>query len=506
MATSSQEWRLPLPALASTERLAADLAAFLKLGECLALSGEIGTGKTTLARAIIRQLAGNAELDVPSPSFSLVQTYAFDQSGIVHADLYRLKDHAEIDELGLEELAEGQILIIEWPERMGAKLPADRINVRFELGLDRGKERREAVLSAHGRCVQRFIGWKAIGSFLHHSGFGDYARVHIQGDAGARRYERLVGKNDSAILMIAPPRTDNKPIRAGKSYLQLAHLSETVHAFSAVAKALRGHGFVAPKILAEDLDGGLLVAEDLGDISIADNGVPVPERYIATAEALADLHGIDWPAEAPVEDNRVHALPSYDLEAYLIEAELLLDWYIPADRRGSFTGASRARFVAAWTETLAEVLAGDRTWTLRDVHSPNVLWQPHAKGRDRIGFIDIQDTLIGHPAYDLASLAQDARLEVPQELEVRIIAAYCRKRGFDEAARTAFLRAYVILASQRATKILGIFARLDERDGKPHYRRHIPRIEAVLKRNLAHPAMASVQAWMKDALPAVFAS
>ncbi len=201
---------------------------------------------------------------------------------------------------------------------------------------------------------------------------------------------------------------------------------------------------------------------------------------------------------------RTHKLPPYDLEAYLIEAELMLDWYIPPGRRSSFTGASRARFIGAWTQTLMDVLRGEKTWTLRDFHSPNVLWQAEHEGRDRIGLIDIQDTLIGHPAYDLASLGQDARLDVPPELEVKLIAAYCRRRGFDERARNAFLRAYVVLASQRATKILGIFARLDERDGKPQYRRHLPRIEANLRRNLAHPAMKPVNDWMRNALPGFF--
>jgi N-acetylmuramate 1-kinase len=504
MMQHSATWTVPLSDAAATERLAGRIARFLAAGDCLALSGEIGTGKTTLARALIRFVAQDAALDVPSPSFSLVQSYDLPRLCITHADLYRLEDASEDEELGLADAVDNGLLILEWPDRLGGRLPDDRLDVRLELAVRDGHEERIAHLAAHGSVIPRFGDWKTIAAFLLHAGFDDAERLHLQGDAGARRYERLIGARGSAILMIAPPRTDTKPVRTGRSYLQIAHLSETVHAFSAIAKALRAQGFRAPYIFAEDLDQGLLITEDLGDVLIVDDAGPVAGRYIATAELLADLHAQDWPAETPVDETRSHKLLPYDLEAYLIEAELMLDWYIPVTRRNSFTGAARARFVAAWTETLAMVLRGEKTWTLRDVHSPNVLWQAEAEGRDRIGLIDIQDTLIGHPAYDLASLAQDARVDVPVALEVKILAAYCRRRGFDERARNAFLRAYVILAAQRATKLLGIFARLDERDGKPQYRRHLPRIERNLTRNLAHPALAPVERWMRDALPGFF--
>jgi N-acetylmuramate 1-kinase len=497
-------WIFPLETPEATERLARRLAGFLRAGDCLALSGEIGSGKTTLARALIRALADDADLEAPSPSFSLVQHYDLPALPVVHADLYRIAEPSELEELGLAEAGENALTIVEWPEKMGSLLPPARLTVKLDWRMNAGREERLATLGAHGSMAQRFESWRKIASFLMEAGFEESERIPIQSDASGRRYERLAGPRGSAILMIAPPRIDNKPIRTGRSYLQLAHLSETVHAFSAIAKALRAKGFHSPAIFAEDLDEGLLTTEDLGDETIAPGGAPLIERYIATAEVLADLHAQDWPEETPVDDTRMHRLLAYDHEAYLIEVEQMLDWYIPATRRNSFTGAARARFIAAWTETLAEVVGGEKTWTLRDVHSPNVLWQGEAEGRDRVGLIDIQDTLIGHPAYDLASLGQDARLDLPEGLEVKLIAAYCRRRVFDERARQAFLRAYVILASQRATKVLGIFARLDERDGKPHYRRNIPRVEANLRRNLTHPAMAPVKAWMEDYLPAFF--
>ncbi len=173
---------------------------------------------------------GDAELEVPSPSFSLVQAYSGAAFGVTHADLYRLSDAAEAEELGLSDALDGGILILEWPERLGGALPANRLELTLALD-GAGGDGRFVEMAAHGAMAARFAEWKLINAFLMEAGFGDAERIHIQGDAGARRYERLIGSQGSAILMIAPPRTDNKPVRAGRSYLQIAHLSETVHAF-----------------------------------------------------------------------------------------------------------------------------------------------------------------------------------------------------------------------------------------------------------------------------------
>ena len=110
---------------------------------------------------------------------------------------------------------------------------------------------------------------------------------------------------------------------------------------------------------------------------------------------------------------------------------------------------------------------------------------------------------MGHPAYDVASLLQDARVTVPDDLELRLLSHYARQRRGADAAfdMSAFARAYAILGAQRATKILGIFARLDRRDGKPQYLAHIPRVEHYLRKNLAHPALADLSHWYQANLP-----
>jgi aminoglycoside/choline kinase family phosphotransferase len=167
------------------------------------------------------------------------------------------------------------------------------------------------------------------------------------------------------------------------------------------------------------------------------------------------------------------------------------------------SGSVRAEFVNLWSETLMEVVAAPPTWTLRDYHSPNLIWLPEREGLARVGLIDFQDAVLGHPAYDVASLLQDARVTVPAELELKLLGLYARERKAGDPAfdTTAFARAYAIMGAQRNTKILGIFARLDKRDGKPQYLPHLPRIEAYLARSLAHPALARLKGWYGAVLP-----
>ena len=137
-----------------------------------------------------------------------------------------------------------------------------------------------------------------------------------------------------------------------------------------------------------------------------------------------------------------HPIPPYDLEALLIEVELLLDWYVPHIIGTQLSGSARAEFVNLWTETLGEVLAAPATWTLRDYHSPNLIWLPEREGLQRVGMIDFQDAVLGAPAYDVASLLQDARVTVPPELELKLIGLYARERkGADPAFEvSAFAR------------------------------------------------------------------
>jgi N-acetylmuramate 1-kinase len=186
----------------------------------------------------------------------------------------------------------------------------------------------------------------------------------------------------------------------------------------------------------------------------------------------------------------------------LIEVELLLDWYLP-QAKAPASDERRAAFISLWREALAPALDGPATWVLRDYHSPNLLWLKERQDIGRIGVLDFQDAVIGPPAYDVASLLQDARVDVPETLEMGLLSRYVRaRRGDDRRFDPArFAQLYATLAAQRASKILGIFARLDRRDGKPQYLRHIPRIWRYLQRSLAHPALSALNAWYSANVP-----
>jgi hypothetical protein len=320
----------------------------------------------------------------------------------------------------------------------------------------------------------------------------------MQGDASTRIFERLKLDDRTAILMNAPRRPDGPPVRAGRPYSAIARLAEDVVPYVAIASALRARSISAPAIIDADLDRGLIIMEDLGDerVVAGERGAPIEARYAAAVDVLAALHGQDLPDVLQVAPHLDYALPRYDMEAFLIEAELLLDWYLPAVGAAAST-PMRETFLALWRDALTPAIQAPPTWVLRDYHSPNLLWLPDREGVAQIGVLDFQDALLGPAAYDVASLLQDARVDVAESLEVALLGRYARARRaqdghFDVAV---FTQLYATLAAQRATKILGIFSRLDRRDGKPQYLRHIPRLWAYLQRSLVHPALAPLRAW-----------
>jgi hypothetical protein len=503
--TAAQEatWVIDLPDLGSTERFAREIAERLGPNDLVTLTGDLGSGKTTFARALIRALKADPQLEVPSPTFTLLQVYDGGRFPIVHCDLYRINQPAELHELGWSEVGEGALVLVEWADRAGDALQADRIDIGMILEPEEGPEHRVAVITGYGTWAQRVAIMKAVDNLLSQAGWRDARRVHMQGDASTRAYERLTKGEDTAVLMISPPRPDGPPVRYGRSYSSIARLAEDVKPFVAMAEGLRERGFSAPGILARDLKTGLLLIEDFGDATVLVDGVPDAGRYVAAAEALAALHALELPDRLPVTPEIEHRIPAYDLDALLIEVELALDWYLPYRGKSGLSASARGGFVNVWKAALADILAGPKTWVLRDYHSPNLMWLPEREGIRRIGLIDFQDAVIGHPAYDVASLAQDARVDIDQALELRILGAYARARrqtdsGFD---MSAFARDYAVMGAQRATKILGIFARLKQRDGKDGYIRHLPRIERNLKTCLEHPGLAAIRHWCAEHVP-----
>jgi len=487
----------------ATERFAADIAAALEPGDLVTLSGDLGAGKTTFARALIRYLAGDATIEVPSPTFTLLQSYELPRFALVHADFYRLSGAAELAELGFEDLPEGAVVLVEWPDRAAGLLPPDRLDITFRLTPQLGAEVRDARVVGYGAFAARAERIPQLRAFLDESGFGEARRRRMVGDASTRIFERLELGDRTTVLMNAPRRPDGPPVRDGKPYSAIAHLAEDVVPYVALAAGLRERNLSAPAVLHADLDRGLLVMEDLGDERIVggDPPAPIEARYEAAVDLLVSLHRRKLPETVPAGPQLSYRLPRYDMEAFLIEAELLLDWYL-ISAGAAVAEPVRKEFIALWRQALEPAIDAPATWVLRDYHSPNLLWLPQREDVARIGLLDFQDALLGPAAYDVASLLQDARVDVPESLEVTLLSRYVRARledkRFDAAA---FTRLYATLAAQRATKILGIFARLDRRDGKPQYLRHMPRLLTYLWRSLAHPALAPLKAWYAANLP-----
>tara|TARA_R110002020_G_scaffold156117_15_gene337822 strand:+ start:18408 stop:19916 length:1509 start_codon:yes stop_codon:yes gene_type:complete len=489
--------RIELADPVATALFAEDVALALKQGDCLCLSGELGAGKSTFARALIRAIADDPELDVPSPTFTLMQCYQL-RLPVAHLDLYRIGSPDELDELGLDDaLAEGAALI-EWPEKALERLPEDRIMMRFD-GLG---DSRTVTIAAPTAFRARLERSRAARAFLLQAGLGMAARRYLQGDASSRSYEtiRLSGR-DTVILMNAPHQPDGPPIRDGLPYSRIAHLAEDVVAFVAIANWLRAEGLAAPEILAEDLDQGFLLVEHLGAGNFLDDeGRPDPDHYRVAIDCLALLHSKDPPRTLSVS-GRQHSVPAYDHRAMQIEVELLTDWYLPWRRGGPVPDSERESYLDVWRTLFARLDNAETSIVLRDYHSPNLIWREDRSGLDRLGIIDFQDAMIGPSAYDVASLCQDARVTIPQVLADDLLDHYVQTRSrhnpeFDEEM---FREAYAIMAAQRAAKILGIFVRLKQRDGKSGYLVHLPRIEAYIAASLAHPVLQPLRFWFAKA-------
>ncbi|BAV49492.1 bifunctional tRNA (adenosine(37)-N6)-threonylcarbamoyltransferase complex ATPase subunit type 1 TsaE/phosphotransferase [Mesorhizobium sp. 113-1-2] len=474
-----------------TARLGEDLALALRAGDVLALKGDLGAGKSTLARALIRALADDAGLDVPSPTFTLVQSYDT-RIPVHHFDLYRLSSAAELDELGFDEALTQGAALVEWPERAEGYLPKTTLLIE----LVQHGEGRLARLSGQGPAFDRAARSVAMRDFLETAGWGEARRRHFIGDASARSYEivTLAGQ-EQRVLMNSPRLVLGPPVRDGKPYAVIAHTAQSVSAFVAIDRALKAGGVSVPQIHAEDQDQGFLLLEHLGSEGfLGKDGEPVAERYAAAAELLAMMHGKTWPRRLQAGPGSFHEVPPFDRDAMMIEADLLVDWYVPAISGGPASDDLRTGYARGWNALFDRLQGSEYTLMLRDFHSPNIIWRGDRAGHDRLGIVDFQDALIGPSAYDVASLAMDARVTLSPEIEKQTLDAYVAARhaagAFDEAS---FLEAYAIMAAQRNSKILGIFVRLEKRDGKPYYLKHLPRIRDYLRRALSHPALASLR-------------
>jgi tRNA threonylcarbamoyl adenosine modification protein YjeE len=488
----------------ATANLMADLALLIGPGDVITLSGDLGAGKTAAARALIRYLASDDSVEVPSPTFTLAQSYDLPAFPLVHADLYRINDAAELEEIGLSPLPEGAVALIEWPERAPSAFPHDRIDIAFNHRPALGSTARAAEISGYGKGAAQVARLKALRQFLADAGFADAKRQRMPGDASIRSYARLIRDDGVVILMNSPRRPDGPATYDGNSYSAAVHLAEDVKPFVAIDNGLRARGLSAPSIHHADLDAGFLITEDFGSEGFIEGDPPRPiaERYEAAVDVLVALHREPLPEVLPLAPQITYAIPTFDIDAMLVEIGLMLEWYLP-DRGAEPANEMRVEFVTAWRDLLGKAAAMPKTWVMRDFHSPNLIWLGERSGISKVGIIDFQDAVLGPAAYDLVSLLQDARIDVPEQLELALLTRYIKARhaaddSFDPAG---FAEIYAIMSAQRNTRLLGTFARLNRRDGKPQYLRHQPRIWTYLSRSLAHPVLSGLREWYSANVP-----
>lgn len=316
-------------------------------------------------------------------------------------------------------------------------------------------------------------------SFLTTHGWGEAAVDSLPSDASFRQYHRLSdAERGGALLMDAPPD------------------KEDIHAYVTIARHLVSLGLSAPQILALDEGQGFAVIEDFGEATytrLLNAGAEPLELYELAVDVLAHLHGHSDAA-------RVEA-PAYSFDRLLDEAALLVDWYLPAMTGEATAPDVRQSYLDAWRTVFASAPVEMDTLVLRDYHVDNLMLLEGREGAARAGLLDFQDAVIGHPAYDLVSLLEDARRDVSDEMVQSMQDRY--RHALPELAQSTLGPWYGILGAQRHAKVAGIFVRLCVRDGKDVYLPHIPRVMRLLARNLALPQLAPVTGWFETHLPDV---
>jgi aminoglycoside/choline kinase family phosphotransferase len=317
-----------------------------------------------------------------------------------------------------------------------------------------------------------------ISRFLDAAGWTGAEVRPLAFDASFRRYHRVRCNGSGAVLMDAPP---------GR---------EDVRPFVRVARHLRELGLSAPAILAAEEADGLLLLEDLGDDTftrLLARGADEAALYRLAVDVLIHLHRLPTPVVLPA------GLLAYDAQRLLDEALLLTDWFLPAVTGRPVEDGVREAYRQAWSDALTETLAQPATLVLRDFHVDNLMRLAQRPGLQACGLLDFQDAVAGPAGYDLMSLLEDARRDVAPAVRNEMLARY--QTGVAAGDPAVFTRSFAVLAAQRHAKVIGIFTRLDRRDGKPAYLVHIPRVWRMLDAALCDPALAPVTRWFDRHVP-----
>lgn len=348
----------------------------------------------------------------------------------------------------------------------------------------------------------------AMNDFLRGAGWGAAELRALPADASTRRYIRLVMNGRTAMLMDQPQAAEaptagenaSAAERKALGYNAVARLAGADCArFVAAAKYLREAGLAAPEVEAGDIKNGFLILEDLGDDLYADvlaADADAPTLYGAAIDALAALHDSAAPSHLAPDK----PLYPYDDVALLAETDLLTEWFLPEALQRPLRDDERDEHRALWVSALSALDNPARVFVHRDYHAQNLLWLPQRERLARVGMVDFQDAVAGSPAYDIISLLEDARRDVDPALAAMMTDRYLMLRGpgVDEES---FRMEAALLAAQRNAKIIGIFARLNARDGKPRYLSYLPRVWRYMTHDLQHPSLAKLKAWYDRVIP-----
>ncbi|MEO9823627.1 MAG: tRNA (adenosine(37)-N6)-threonylcarbamoyltransferase complex ATPase subunit type 1 TsaE [Paracoccaceae bacterium] len=447
-----------LPDERATTDLGIALAPVFTKGDILLLNGPVGAGKSHLARAIIQARLGYPE-DVPSPTYTLVQTYFDQKYEIFHADLYRLSDTSELTELGLDDAFQNAICLVEWAERLGPEsAPKDALTVTLETKEDG----RFAVLSADASRWEKVARPIEKTRFLIEAGWSGAQTTNVAGDLSSRTYQRLRQGEQSVIYMDAGDDT------------------ASTSKFLKMSSWLDENGYSAPQAIAQKPGKGLILLSDFGDQRLST--LPdVMQKMTLCLSLLADMRTKeppDLPCPTAIE---------------LAEMTMLAKHYPGAETEAieTFRGELQARIEMVNENTNPSV-------SLRDFHTDNIMWLGEKEGINRLGLLDYQDAFLVHPVYDLVSLLTDARRAVSTQDRQDLIVQYAKMTGDD---LEDLQRAFAVFSVQRNLRILGIFSKAALDDGKTHHVQNIPRVYGYLVEALEHPVFEGVSDELFAALP-----
>lgn len=348
--------------------------------------------------------------------------------------------------------------------------------------------------------------------FLARAGLSAARRERMPGDASTRGYERLhLADGGSLIFMDQPPSAESRPCPPGATveerrelgYNALARLAAgRVEAFIACAGYLQRRGLSAPRIFHAEPSAGLAVLEDLGDglyARLLSDGAGEAELYDAAIDALVHLQAADPPGWLEADGVRWPLL-DYDEAALQAAGEPFLEWLPRFDARVRYAADDAAEWDALWSPIRGRAAAGATVFCHRDYHAENLIWLPERTGPARVGLLDFQDALRAHPVWDLSMLLHDARRDVSAEREAAALDRYLAARPATD--REAIVGDYNALGALNIVRILGVFARLVVRDGKPRYASFMPRMWGYLDRVLVHPDLAGIAAFIEARVPA----